>query len=73
MQNIPATPEQLKCIQQLLFQHPELGQGVRDMAHSIASYDGKSAVRYLNLAIATRHLSPLNTKEKTASHLAIAC
>ncbi len=43
------------------------------MAHSIARYDGASAVRYMEFAVATRHLSPFYTKEKTASYHAIAC
>jgi len=69
----PATPEQSRYIRQRFLEYPQLGRGVRDMAKSIANYDGTSAVRYVDLAIATRHLSPLNTKEKTASCHAIAC
>jgi hypothetical protein len=70
MQSNPATLEQLKCIQQLLSQHPQMGQGVRNLAYSIASYDGTSAVRYVEFAIATRHLSPLYPTQKKG--LAIA-
>ena len=76
MQNIPATPatpDQLKHIQERLSQYPQMGQGVCNLVRSIASYDGASAVRYIEFAITTRHLSLSNTKEKTASHHAIAC
>jgi hypothetical protein len=73
MQNNPANSKRLKQIQQLLYQHLNRGQGVCDMAKSITSYDGGSALRYIELAIATCHVSPLYSQEKTASRHAIAC
>ena len=67
MQSSPATLKQLKRIEQLLSEYPQMGRGVHNLARSIASYDGNSAIRYVKLAIATR------PQEKTASHHAIAC
>jgi hypothetical protein len=61
MQSNPATPEQLKRIEQLLSQHPQMGQGVHNLAYSIAQYDSESAFRYVEFCT------------KAASYDAIAC
>lgn len=53
----PATKEQNNYIESCLLKYPELGSGVQRQVKSISSYDGASAIRYINFIIAGRQLA----------------
>lgn len=55
--------KRLEHLNQLLSQHPNLGQGVRDTASGIAAYDTASALQYVRLAIVAAN-KPVEQKRK---------